>query len=127
MDSLLPELLYYEKLLGLENGEIGDLSAEEMIKIADKILGYDNNEEVYFDFQGWSLERVIRKYKRGCRLPTDIHKLDGCYVCPLLGKNTCEYTKALGLAVYIYESCIDNLDRDRELLLECIRPQVVRY
>jgi hypothetical protein len=103
MDIINP-LAHYEKLVELyEEGKIR-LDNEELIELADKIIGFkgDLDEPTWIDW----FHNLSYKYQKGCeksRSPPP------CRKCQKLCTDSCDFTKSMGLADYIYRNLVTNL------------------
>lgn len=107
-------LNHYEQIIQLyEEGEI-ELDDDGLVELADEIIDFEDK------FWGWGLEYIIRRYKPGCDEGPSIE----CERCLKLKRGECEYTKAIGLADYIYRNLVKELPRDREILCEYLEQQI---
>uniref|UniRef100_A0A6M3JSC2 Uncharacterized protein n=1 Tax=viral metagenome TaxID=1070528 RepID=A0A6M3JSC2_9ZZZZ len=107
------ELYYFEKII--EEYEVGnlDIDDDKLIDLTNGLLDFNKN---------WGLDTVLNKFNPGCDFGPSLE----CETCHKLGENQCGYTKAIGLAVYVYRNLIKHLPEDYDLLCEFLSEQIER-
>jgi len=106
---------YYERIIErYEEGKI-ELDNDELLEIADEILGYDRDGRIEGYYNWYS--------KKDCE-KTSLPK--NCCECEKLkNKGGCDFIRAISLADYIYKNLVEKLPEDRKTLCDFLEGSIL--